>query len=388
MVTLLTKKFIKNNEDYTNPNVRKAYGMLCSIVGIFFNVFLFGIKYFAGILSGSIAITADAFNNLSDAGSSLITLIGFKFAGMKADNDHPFGHGRVEYIAGFVVSMLIIIMGFELFKSSIDKIIHPSSVEVSLVSIGVLIVSILVKFYMTVYNKGVGKKINSKTMFATATDSASDCIATSVVLLSMLILKVFGLNVDGISGLFVAIFILYAGYSAGKETLSPLLGMAPSKDLVEKIEGIVMSYDEVVGIHDLVVHDYGPGRLMVSLHAEVPGNENIYMLHDAIDRAEMKLERQLNCDAVIHLDPIEVDNEEIMKRRKEVEALVKNIDQCLSIHDFRMVQGPTHINVIFDVVVPQDYKLKDKEIRKQVCDLVKDNFENCFAVVKIEKSYI
>lgn len=389
MVSYLSKKFIKDYKNVKNENVRRAYGMLCSIVGILLNIFLFAIKYFAGIISGSIAITADAFNNLSDAGSSVITLIGFKFAGMKPDLEHPFGHGRVEYISGFAVSVMIILMGAELLKSSIDKIFHPESIDTTVVSFIILIVSILVKLYMSLYNSKIGDKIESAGMKATATDSKSDCIATSVVLISMLIAKFTGVNIDAYAGLLVAGFILYAGYDAAKETLSPLLGQIPEKSLVDSIEKIVMSYDEIVGIHDLVVHDYGPGRLMLSLHAEVPGNGDIFVLHDAIDRAEIELNEKLNCEAVIHLDPIDTDNEEVMEMKSKITELIKKeIDEIITIHDFRIVKGNTHTNVIFDAVIPPKYKMTDKEVETKIKDLVKNNFENYFAVVKVEITYV
>lgn len=389
MVNLLARKFIKNYDDVNNENVRSAYGILCSILGILFNVFLFGIKYFAGVLSGSIAIMADAFNNLSDAGSSLITLIGFKFAGMEPDNEHPFGHGRIEYIAGFIVSVLIILMGIELFKSSVIKIFSPEAIDTSLTAIVILIISILVKLYMSLYNGSIGKKINSSAMKATATDSKSDCIATTVVLISMLILKLTGLNIDGYSGVLVACFILYAGYDAAKETLSPLLGQLPDNSLVQSIEDIVMNYDEIVGIHDLVVHDYGPGRLMISLHAEVPGSGDIYVLHDAIDRAEMELSEKLHCEAVIHLDPIDTDDEETMRMKDLVSKKIKEeIDEVISIHDFRMVKGPSHTNVIFDAVIPPKYKMSEKEVEDRIKELVSNSFKNHFAVVKVESTYI
>ena len=389
MVNLLARKFIKNHDDVNNENVRSAYGILCSILGILFNVFLFGIKYFAGVLSGSIAIMADAFNNLSDAGSSLITLIGFKFAGMEPDNEHPFGHGRIEYIAGFIVSVLIILMGVELFKSSLVKIFNPEAIDTSLTAIVILIISILVKLYMSLYNGSIGKKINSSAMKATATDSKSDCIATTVVLISMLILKLTGLNIDGYSGVLVACFILYAGYDAAKETLSPLLGQLPDNSLVQSIEDIVMNYNEIVGIHDLVVHDYGPGRLMISLHAEVPGSGDIYVLHDAIDRAEMELSEKLHCEAVIHLDPIDTDDEETMRMKDLVSKKIKEeIDEVISIHDFRMVKGPSHTNVIFDAVIPPKYKMSEKEVEDRIKELVSNSFKNHFAVVKVESTYI
>ena len=388
MIGLLGKIFIKDCENYNDAEVRRKYGMLGSIVGIVLNVLLFGFKYFAGFISGSVAIMADAFNNLSDAGSSIITLVGFKFAGMKPDNEHPFGHGRIEYISGFAVAIAIILMGFELAKTSIVKIIHPQPVDTSMVAFIILLASILVKAYMALYNGSYGKKLNSAAMRATATDSHSDVVATSVVLLSMVIMMVTKINVDGICGLLVAAFILFAGYGAAKDTLSPLLGAKPEPEFVQQIKDIVMENKYVVGIHDLIVHDYGPGRLIISLHAEVPGDEDIFELHDAIDNVEAELDKKLGCLSVIHMDPIESNNEVVVNMRKEVEKLVKDIDDELTIHDFRMVAGTTHTNLIFDVVLPQEFSIKDDDVRKMVQDKIQEKYPNHFAVIKIEKAYV
>lgn len=388
MIRLLTKLFIKNDGDSNDAGTRRAYGMLCSVVGIGLNVLLFAGKYLAGVLSGSIAIMADAFNNLSDAGSSLITLIGFKFAGMDADEEHPFGHGRFEYISGFIVAAAIILMGFELARSSIVKILKPSPVDTSLMAMGILIVSVCVKLYMCAYNRSIGKRIGSSAMKATAMDSLSDAAATSVVFLSMLVLKFTGLNVDGWCGVMVALFILYAGYNAAKDTLSPLLGQPPAQELIDRIREITLAHDEIVGIHDLVVHDYGPGRLMISLHGEVPGNGDIFELHDAIDRIEKELKEKLGCEAVIHMDPIAVNDEEVDALRKDVSELVKTIHEELTIHDFRVVKGPTHTNLIFDVVVPYAVKLSDREVTEEIERLVRERWENYFVVLNVDHSYV
>lgn len=387
MISLLSRLFIKDHKNYDIPAVRRSYGMLGSIVGIVLNIILFGGKYFAGIISGSIAITADAFNNLSDAGSSLITLIGFKLSGKKSDSDHPFGHGRIEYLAGLGVSVLIIFMGLELVKSSFTKILHPIDVDTGAVSIIILFCSILVKMYMAVYNSSIGRKIASTAMKATAMDSLTDCIATGVVLLSMLFLKLTGINIDGYSGILVAIFILCAGFSSAKDTISPLLGQAPDHEFVKKIEDIVLSHKEIIGIHDLVVHDYGPGRVMISLHGEVPGNGNIFELHDVIDCIENELHDKLNCEAVIHMDPVVVNDSSITEMHHNITKLVKTIDECITIHDFRMIKGPTHTNLIFDAVVPHDFKMNDEEIKQKIEDLIHSTYENCYAVVKIDKLY-
>lgn len=388
MITFLMKLFIKNSGDVKNPEVRRKCGALCSAVGIGLNIFLFLGKYLAGVISGSIAIMADAFNNLSDAGSSLITLIGFKFAGMKPDKEHPFGHGRIEYISGLAVSLAIILMGIELARSSISKILSPTPVDISLLSGGILVVSVAVKLYMCAYNRAVGRRIDSSAMKATAMDSLSDAVATSVVLLAMLVLHFTGLNVDGWCGVMVALFILYAGWNAARDTMSPLLGQSPDPELIDEIREITLSYPQIVGIHDLVVHDYGPGRLMISLHGEVPGNGNIFELHDVIDQVERELKDKLGCEAVIHMDPIETDNEAVGVMRSEVAALVREVDREITIHDFRMVKGPTHTNLIFDAVVPYQFQLTDQEVTEEIEKRVQERWSNYYAVVSIDHSYV
>ena len=388
MIKLLTKLFIKDHENVTSAAVRRAYGTMCSLYGIFLNLLLFAGKYIAGLISGSVAITADAFNNLSDAGSSIITLLGFAIAGKKPDPDHPFGHGRAEYLAGLVLSGVIILMGFELVKSSFEKILHPEPISSGLLPAVILVCSILVKFYMCLYNRSVGKKINSAAMQATATDSLSDSIATTVVLLSMGISYFFHVNIDGYAGLLVAVFIIYAGFNAAKDTVSPLLGQAPDPEFVQQVADIVTAHPEVVGIHDLAVHDYGPGRVMVSLHAEVSGDGNIFDLHDAIDTAETELKEQLGCIATIHMDPIEADNTEVSQMRAAVAEKLKELDDVISIHDFRMVPGPTHTNLIFDAVVPANYEKSDEELAASIRQHIHQAWPARYAVVTIDHSYI
>ncbi|MCM1158742.1 MAG: cation diffusion facilitator family transporter [Bacteroidales bacterium] len=385
MITLLSGILIKNKEGASG---RKAYGTLCSVVGICLNIFLFAGKYFAGVVSGSVAVTADAFNNLSDAGSSFITLVGFLFAGKKPDTDHPFGHGRFEYISGFVVSMAILLMGFELLQSSVVKIIHPEPVDTGRTAMIILVVSVLVKLYMAFYNRRIGRQIDSAAMRATAVDSLSDAAATTMVFLAMLLMKYTGINVDGFCGVLVALFIVYAGFNAAKDTLDPLLGKAPDKEFVKAIEDIVMGHELVEGIHDMVVHDYGPGRRMISLHAEVPGNQNIFVIHDMIDHIEREIHEKLLCDVVIHMDPVETDNEEIARMRDMVADKVKEIDSRMTIHDFRMVAGPTHTNLIFDAVAPYELKLDAGELREKIAELVKEIDESYCAVVEIDRSYV
>lgn len=385
MITMLSKIFIKNPESEMG---RKAYGTLCSIVGILLNVLLFAGKYFAGFISGSVAITADAFNNLSDAGSSFITLVGFLFAGKEPDPDHPFGHGRFEYISGFVVSIAILLMGYELMKSSIVKMIHPEPVDTSTLTMVILLISILVKIYMAIYNSIIGKKIHSAAMSATAKDSLSDSLATSFVLIAMLVMKYSQIQIDGICGILVSLFIFYAGITAAKETLDPLLGLPPEQEFVDRIEEIVMAHDLIVGIHDVVVHDYGPGRRMISLHAEVPGDRNIFEIHDLIDCIEKELNETLQCESVIHMDPIETDNEEIAKMKAIVACEIKKIDEQITIHDFRMVTGDTHTNLIFDAVVPFGTKLSVKDVKKSIEEMVESIEGNYYAVVHIDQSYL
>ncbi|MBQ7962097.1 MAG: cation transporter [Clostridia bacterium] len=388
MISILSKLFIKNKDCDDASAVRNAYGSLCSILGIVLNIVLFGIKYFAGIISGSIAVTADAFNNLSDAGSSVITLAGIRMASKKPDKDHPFGHGRMEYLSGLAVSVIIILVGVELFRTSVDKIINPTPVESDAVTLIILAVSIAVKFYMFIYNRSVGKKINSAGMKATALDCIGDAVATAVVLASTVISRFTDVQIDGWCGILVSAFIIVAGIKSVKETVNPLLGMPPEKEFIGDVERITMSFDKIIGIHDLIVHDYGPGRVVVSLHAEVSGNEDIFELHDIIDNAEHMLADELGCMAVIHMDPIETDNEVTAAMHVKVAELLKGINEGITIHDFRMVPGTSHTNLIFDAVIPHEVKKSDSEVRKEICALVSDSIENCNAVVNIDRPFV
>ena len=385
MIHILSRIFIKNHADTADPGVRRAYGVLCGAVGIFLNVLLFAAKYLAGTLTGSIAIVADAFNNLSDAGSSIITLLGFKLAAKKPDRDHPYGHGRFECIAGLVVSFVILMMGFDLAKTSVTKIIHPEAVDFSILSICILIGSILVKLYMALYNRAVGKRISSAAVLATATDSLSDVCATTMVLAATLIARFTGVNIDGWAGAIVSLVILWAGYNAAKDTIDPLLGQAPDPEFVQRIADIVNRYPEVVGIHDLAVHDYGAGRVMISLHAEVPASGDIMALHDVIDTIERDLQEELNCSAVIHMDPISTDDQLITSTRELLKNRIHEaISPDISIHDFRMVPGPTHTNVIFDAVVPYDFPESDAQVQEKISSLVRAIEGDYFAVVTID----
>ena len=385
MFQLLSKLFIKNHEDYTDPKVRQSYGILAGAVGILLNFLLFAAKALAGLLSHSIAITADAFNNLSDAGSSVITLIGFRLSGQEADSDHPYGHGRIEYLSGLVVAAIILLMGVELIKSSFSKILHPELPDFSPVIVFILTLSILVKLYMYMYNHRISVRIDSAAMKATAADSLNDCIATAAVLASSLIGHFTGVSIDGWCGLVVGIFILRAGIEAARDTIDPLLGKAPDPAFVEHIRSIVLSHPEVLDVHDLLVHDYGPGRMMISLHAEVPAEGDFLKLHDIIDNIERELQTTLSCSAVIHMDPVLTKDSETSRLHEIVSSLAKQLDPSVSVHDLRLVKGPTHTNVIFDVAVPFQFRMDDPEIRAYFSEKIRLLDGSYFCVVNIDK---
>ncbi len=388
LISLLSKLLIKDIHTLSPSVKRTKLGSLCGFWGMFLNLCLFAGKLFVGVLSGSISAVADAFNNLSDAASSVITLLGFRLANQKPDSDHPFGHGRFEYISGLVVSLLILLVGFELGKSSFEKILHPETVEFSFVSVIILTISVVVKLYMAYYNRNIGKKIDSSAMLATAVDSLSDAIATSAVLLCMLVSYFTSVQMDAYCGLAVSAFILFSGFRSAKETISPLLGQPPSEELVSEIERIVKSYSIVSGIHDLVVHDYGPGRLMVSLHAEVPANGDLLEIHDVVDNAEKELNEKLGCEAVIHMDPIQKGDAYVEETKEKITELIQILDESISIHDFRMVIGATHTNVLFDAVIPYSLKMTEAEAKKKICAFVKSIDPSFCPVIHIDKSLV
>ena len=387
MIKILSSLFLKGVDKTTDAG-RRAWGAMCSLLGIGLNILLFIIKLLAGSLSGSIAITADAFNNLSDAGSSVITLIGFKFAGIKPDPKHPFGHGRFEYISGLLVSIVIVIVGFELLISSIEKIINPEPLAGNyILTIIILCVSILIKGYMFFYNRKVGEEIDSSGMKATSIDSISDCAATAVVLISVIIGAATDVAIDGWFGAAVSMFVLFAGFRSAYETLQPLLGTPPEESFVKEIEQTVMAHEAVLGIHDMVFHDYGPGRKMMTLHAEVDGKGDIFALHNEIDIIEVELREKFACETVIHMDPIETDNEAVAQFKSIVVDAIKEIHKDATIHDFRMVPGPKHNNLIFDAVIPYDVKDSEEHLRAQIGSIIKDKCPNCNAVVTIDRPY-
>lgn len=388
MIRFLARHFIKDYQNYNDRTVREKYGELSGIVGIFLNLCLFAGKLMAGLLSGAISIMADAFNNLSDASSSIITLIGFRLAGQKPDQEHPFGHGRLEYISGLIVSMLIVLMGFELLKSSFGKILHPEATEFSLLVPAILTGSIFVKLYMYSYNHSLSQKLDSVALGSTAVDSLSDCVATSVVLFSTVFTRFTGIDIDGWCGLAVSVFIMKSGFGAAIDTINPLLGQPPRKEFVDEICKVVTSYDDILGVHDLVVHDYGPGRRMVSLHAEVPDTININRAHDTIDNIEMRLKHEYGVDAVIHMDPISVNDPETNALREKVASLILGLGKGYSFHDFRIVKGRSHTNVIFDVLAPYDHALTDEEIVAKLKDEIREISPHYRCIINVDRKYI
>ena len=382
----LCRWFIKDSDNHTDPRVRLAYGRMAGIVGILCNVLLCGLKLLAGILAGSVAMIADAFNNLSDAGSSVVTLVGFKLAGAPPDKDHPFGHGRMEYLSAMGVAVLIIMAGFELARSALDKILHPAEATFSLISIIILAVSIGVKLWMALFNGRLGRLIHSDALAAAGTDSRNDVLCTGVVLVSSVVGYFAQVALDGWVGMAVALFVIWSGFTVIRDTVSPLLGQAPDPQLVQDIQQTVMSYDGVVGIHDLIVHDYGPGRIIVSLHAEVPADQSIMKSHDIIDNIEMELEERYHILSCIHMDPVDTDNPETLRLKAMTIDLMNGVDERLTLHDFRVVAGETHTNLLFDLVVPHAIKNTD-ELAEQMRQAVHAADPSLFAVIKVEHSY-
>lgn len=386
MVRKIAMAFVP--KDGTEVEKRSIYGMVCGFVGIFFNIILFVGKLLAGIITSSISITADALNNLSDAGSSIVTLAGFKLAAQKPDSKHPYGHGRIEYLAGLAVAAVILIMGFELFRDSIGKVLHPQDTEFSYVVIFILLASILVKCYMAYYNYSIGKEIDSAAVRAAAMDSMSDCIATGAVLVTTVLNHLYGWQLDGYCGILVSFFIMYSGIQAARDSVDPLLGIEPDEEFLQQIEDISLSFDEnIVGIHDLMVHDYGPGRKIISLHAEVPADSNMIQIHDVIDNLEKKLSKNLGCMATIHMDPVAVNDPEVKELKHKVADLAKEVLDAITIHDFRVVKGDTHTNLIFDMVVPFSCKCTDREMADMVADKIKEKLgNNYYAVIDVDRA--
>ena len=385
MTSLLLRLFVKNHDDTENPVVRGAYGKLAGAVGIVCNLLLFAGKLLAGILSGSVAVTADAVNNLSDASSSLVTLLGFKLAERPADEEHPYGHARIEYISGLVVAALILLIGAELAKSSFSKILHPETVEFSLLTLGVLIGSILVKLWMALFCRKLGRRIDSTTLLATSADSRNDVISTAAVLVGCLVGYFFDVKLDGYIGMAVALFIIWSGCSIAKDTINPLLGERASEELVRNISDLILSHEKILGIHDLMVHDYGPGNCFASVHAEMDSAEDPLICHDIIDDIERDALRELQVHLVIHYDPIVTNDEELNAARALVEQEIKSIDESLSLHDFRMVRGPGHTNLIFDLVIPYSMEDRKAELKARIDERLQRQDRKYYTVITFDE---
>ena len=389
MVNLLLRKMIPAGTQADAPEVRERCGKLSGLIGIGLNLLLCAGKFLAGAATGSISVMADAFNNLTDAGSSLITLIGFRLAGQKPDDEHPFGHGRMEYLAGLIISMLILLVGFELGKSSIEKILHPQSVVFSVLSAVILIVSVCIKLWMFFFNRALSRRIQSAALAATASDSLADAIATSVVLVGLLAGHFFEVHIDGWLGVAVAVFIFRAGILAVKDTVDPLLGQPPEPALVKAVQETVLDHDEIVGLHDLIIHDYGPGRRMLSLHAEIPADADIMAAHDVIDHIERELREKYAVEAVIHMDPIVVGDETTDRMRELVTKLAREfIDPAVTVHDFRMTNGPLHTNLIFDMVLPHSCKMTNDQAKQCIREAVQREDPHYYAVADIDRLYL
>ena len=388
MTDFLVRKFIKNYQNVQDAQVRTQYGILASIVGICCNILLFCVKLAIGLFSHSISVMADAFNNLSDAASSIIGFVGVKMAEKPADEEHPFGHGRIEYISAFIVAFLVIQVGFSLFKTSIGKIREPVPMSFHGITIVILLISIGVKLWMGLFNSRLGRRIDSKVMMATAADSLGDVTTTAATIVSLLVFGIWGANLDGIIGLIVSVVVMFAGYNIAKDTLAPLIGEAIDPEVYKKISRFVESYDGIIGSHDLIVHNYGPSRSMASIHAEVPSDVDIEASHEVIDRIERDAMKKMNLFLVIHMDPIKVNNEQVNYYRNMVEEIIGNLDSRLSLHDFRVVMGKRNKNLIFDLMVPREYEPSAKDSLKQkIREMVKERDNTCHCIITIENSY-
>ena len=389
MTEFLIRHFVKDYEEVEKVSVRTAYGMLSSIVGIFCNVILFLTKLIVGLVLNSVSVTADAFNNLSDAGSSVISFVGVRMAGKPADKDHPFGHGRIEYIAALIVSFLVLEVGFTFLKDSVGKILHPEQLKFLPVSVLILCLSIAVKLWLGLFNKKLGEKIDSQVMKAVFTDSMGDVITTSATIFSILFFAATGINMDGFVGLGVALVVMWAGFGIAKDTLNTLIGEPVSPEVYEKIKKFVESYDGIEGVHDLIVHNYGPGRSMASIHAEVPNDQEFEKSHEIIDRVERDAAKELGMMLVIHMDPVEMKDEKVIRIRKKTEHLLKELDPACSIHDFRVVWGAERINLIFDMVIPIEYDEKRRnDLPLQLMERLKGVDSRYESVITVDYDYV
>ncbi len=387
MTELLLKLFVKDYKNVNDSKVRGKYGIFSGIIGVIVNLILCSVKIFAGLISGSLSILADGINNLSDAGSSIVTMVGFKLSTMPADEEHPFGHERIEYISGMIVAMLIILIGATLFKSSIEKIINPVEVETSIYIYIILGVSIFFKMWLGLFNRKLGKKIDSTTLLATSQDSFNDTISTAVVLLGIVFTALTDINIDGYLGLLVSLFILKSGFDLVKETAKPLIGVAPTKEEIEEISNKILSYEGILGIHDLVFHNYGPNKKFVTVHTEVDSSVNVMLSHDMIDNIERDFKHELNIDLVIHMDPVDIKDEKTNLYKGVVIDIVKNYDEQFTIHDFRIVSGPTHTNILFDLVIPIKYPLKASQVKAEIKELISQYDKKLIAVIQVDQLY-
>ena len=387
MINLFFRKFVKgySADGKISPDVRRACGSAVSIVGIIANILLAAFKMLAGILSGAISITADAMNNLSDAGSQVVSFISFKISGKPADRDHPFGHARIEYVASMIVSFIVLLVGFELMTDSVSKIFNPEPATYNALVIVILVASIAVKLWLFVFGRSAAKKINSEVVKAAATDSLSDAIATSAVLASIIICSATGFDTDGYMGVIVAVIVMIAGIKILNETKNSILGSAPEPELIDEIVRITREYPEALGIHDMVVHNYGPGNTIASFHVEVDGMQNVFHTHDVIDTIEKRLFSELSVRATVHMDPIVTDDDRVNELREKVLALVRQIDERLDLHDFRFVEGVTHSNLIFDVNVPFEIKMSDDEVKRAISLKISELDPNYFAVMTVDR---
>lgn len=388
MTDFLVRLFVKDYNNTDDTRVRTSYGLMASVVGICCNVLLFTAKLLMGLLINSISVMADAFNNLSDAASSIIGFIGVKMAGKPADEEHPFGHGRVEYIAAFIVAFIVIQVGFSLFQTSVDKILHPEEMTFHAISVFILFLSVLVKLWMAVFNRTLGKRIHSAVMKATAADSMGDVITTSSTIVSVVIYGVWGLNIDGIVGVVVSVIVMWAGIRIAKDTLAPLIGEPIDPKLYHEITDFVEAYDGIVGSHDLIVHNYGPTRSMASIHAEVPNDVNVEDSHEVIDRIEREALKKFGIFLVIHMDPVETRDSKVMEFGIMVENVIRKTDERVTFHDFRMIEGKDQINLIFDLVVPREYDRKKREwLKEEIIKKVTEIDKRCCLVMTAESGY-
>lgn len=388
MTELLLRIFIKNYNNTKDSEVREKYGTLGSIVGIVVNILLSAGKYIIGVISKSVSITADAINNLADAASCIVTLVSFKMSARKPDKEHPFGHGRIEYIAALAVGFLVELMGYELIKSSINKIIHPEPVVFSIPAALVLLISILGKVWLYFFNRKLGNKIQSPVMLAVAKDSLSDTIATFVSAVSLILSLFTELAVDGFMGIIVSLFILYSGYGILKDAISVLLGVPPEAETVDELVGYILSHKEVIGIHDLVIHSYGASRIFASVHAEISADEDILIAHDTVDNIEKAVKEKFGIELVVHIDPVETNNEKANALKAIATETVCEISKELSIHDFRIVDGPTHTNLVFDVVVPHRFEISEANLKRIIEEKINSINGNYYCVITVDNSYV